>query len=196
MSRLGREFFACDTLTVARRLLGQRLVRVIEGRRLSGRIVEVEAYIGEEDAACHASAGRTARTEVMYGPPGRAYVYFIYGMHHCLNIVTEREGFPAAVLIRALEPEEGLEVMRASRPGRPDVELTNGPAKLCQALHIDRRLNGVDLCTNDELFLEQAEPVPEVRIVTTPRIGVRGDEAALKAPWRFYERGNPYISCV
>ena len=194
MSRLEREFFARDTLTVARELLGQRLVRVIacpshqdrEGQRLSGRIVEAEAYIGEEDAACHASVGRTQRTEVMYGPPGQAYVYFIYGMHHCLNIVTEREGFPAAVLIRAIEPEEGLGVMRANRPGRPDVELTDGPAKLCQALQIDQRLNDVDLCTSDELFLEWAEPVPEARIVATPRVGVRGDETALNVLWRFY----------
>ncbi len=191
MSRLGREFFARDTLTVARELLGQRLVRVIEGQRLSGRIVETEAYIGEEDAACHASVGRTPRTKVMYGPPGQAYVYFIYGMHHCLNVVTEREGFPAAVLIRAIEPEEGLEVMRANRPGRPNVELTNGPAKLCQALRIDRRLNGVDLCTSDELFLEGAETVSEAHIVATPRVGVRGDEAALNAPWRFYMPSRP-----
>jgi len=191
MSRLGREFFARDSLTVARELLGQRLVRVIEARRLSGRIVEAEAYIGEEDAACHASAGRTQRTEVMYGPPGYAYVYFVYGMHHCLNVVTEREGFPAAVLIRAIEPEEGLEVIQANRPGRPDAELMDGPAKLCQALRIDQRLNGVDLCTSDELFLERAEPVPEVKIVATPRVGVRGDEAALNAPWRFYVMKPP-----
>jgi len=184
MVRLARDFFARETLTLARELLGQRLVRVTEGRRLSGRIVEVEAYIGEEDAACHASAGRTKRTEVMYGPPGHAYVYFIYGVHHCLNVVTEREGFPAAVLIRAIEPEEGLEVMRANRPGRPDAELTDGPAKLCQAFCIDLRLNGVDLCTSDELFLERSEPVPEARIVATPRVGVRGDEAAVNAPWR------------
>jgi len=184
MARLARNFFARETLTLARELLGQRLVRVTEGRRLSGRIVEVEAYIGEEDAACHASAGRTKRTEVMYGPPGHAYVYFIYGVHHCLNVVTEREGFPAAVLIRAIEPEEGLEVMRANRPGRPDAELTDGPAKLCQAFCIDLRLNGVDLCTSDELFLERSEPVPEARIVATPRVGVRGDEAAVNAPWR------------
>jgi len=191
MNRLKREFFARDTLAVARELLGQRLVRIIEGQRVSGRIVEVEAYIGEEDAACHASAGRTKRTEVMYGPPGYAYVYFIYGMHHCLNVVTEREGFPAAVLIRAIEPEEGLEIMRANRPGRPDTELTNGPAKLCQALRIDRQMNRVDLCTSDELFLEAGGPVPQERVMTTPRVGVRGDEAASKALWRFVARKLP-----
>jgi DNA-3-methyladenine glycosylase len=185
MSPLGRQFFARDTLTVARELLGQRLVRLVEGRRVSGRIVEVEAYIGEQDAACHASAGRTQRTEIMYGPPGHAYVYFIYGMHHCLNVVTEREGFPAAVLIRGVEPQEGLEVMRANRPDRADSELTNGPAKLCQALRIDGRLNGVDLCTSKELFLERAGPALEADIVAAPRVGVRGDEVALNVPWRF-----------
>lgn len=186
VSRLKRGFFDRDTLTVARELLGQRLVRVIEGRRLSGRIAEVEAYVGEDDAACHASAGRTPRTEVMYGPPGYAYVYLIYGMHHCLNVVTDREDFPAAVLIRAIEPEEGLREMRANRPGRSDAELANGPGKLCQALQIDRRLNRMDLCANDELFMERAVPAREKDIVTTARVGVRGDEAALAARWRFY----------
>ena len=188
MSRLAREFLAHDTLAVARELLGQRLVRVIGDRRLSGRIAEVEAYIGEEDAACHASAGRTKRTEVMYGPPGYAYVYFIYGMHHCLNVVTEGEGFPAAVLIRAIEPEEGLEIMRANRPGRSDTELTNGPAKLCQALCIDRRLNGVDMCTSNELFLEKSGSGSQTDVEATPRVGVRGDEVALNALWRFIVR--------
>jgi DNA-3-methyladenine glycosylase len=185
MSHLPREFFGRDTLTVARELLGQRLVRVVEGRRLSGWITEVEAYVGEDDAACHASAGRTLRTEVMYGPPGHAYVYLIYGMHHCLNVVTEKESFPAAILIRAIEPVEGLKTMRTSRPGRRDAELTNGPGKLCQALQIDRRLNRIDLCVSDELFLEGAAAVPEADILTTPRVGVRGDEVALNAPWRF-----------
>ncbi len=185
MSRLLRGFFDRDTLVVARELLGQRLVRVLDGRRLSGRIVEVEAYIGEDDAACHASVGRTSRTDVMYGPPGYAYVYLIYGMHHCLNVVTEREGFPAAVLIRAIEPEEGLREMRLNRPGRSDAELTNGPSKLCQALQIDRRMNRMDLCANDELFLEAGVLAGEMDIVTTPRVGVRGDEAALAARWRF-----------
>jgi DNA-3-methyladenine glycosylase len=185
MGRLGRGFFARDTLTVARELLGQRLVRVAGGRRLSGRIMEVEAYIGEEDTACHASVGRTQRTEVMYGAPGHAYVYFVYGMHHCLNVVTEREGFPAAVLLRAIEPDEGLEVMRCNRAGRPDAQLTNGPAKLCQALHVDRGLNGVDLCTSQVLFFERGMPVQQSEVIATPRVGVRGDEVALNAPWRF-----------
>jgi DNA-3-methyladenine glycosylase len=130
--RLGREFYARDTLTVARELLGQRLVRVMEdGQRLAGIIVETEAYIGEEDQACHASHGRTPRNAVMYGPAGFAYIYFIYGMYYCLNVVTEQEGFPAAVLIRAIEPTEGIPRMQAYRQGRPLHELTNGPGKLC-----------------------------------------------------------------
>ncbi len=193
--RLGREFFARDTLTVTRELLGQRLVRVLDGVRLAGRIVEAEAYIGESDQASHARPGRTPRNAPMYGPPGSAYVYLIYGVHHCLNLVTEREGFPAAVLIRALEPLEGLEVMRARRGGRPDWALTSGPGRLCQAMGIDRRFNGADLCAADALlFVEAGEPLPDEMVVTGPRVGVRGDERAVTAPWRFYVRGSRYVS--
>jgi DNA-3-methyladenine glycosylase len=200
MSRLGRDFFDRSTLIVARELLGQRLIRVLDGESspgltLSGRIVEVEAYVGEADQACHARCGRTDRNASMYGPPGHAYVYFVYGMHYCLNIVTEREGFPAAVLIRALEPLEGIDVMREKRSGRPDVQLTSGPARLCQALGIDRDFDGLDLCAPDSpLFFEQGGNVPEDRVVTGPRVGVRGDETALTVPWRFYVRDNRYVS--
>jgi DNA-3-methyladenine glycosylase len=209
MERLGRDFFTQDTLVVSRELLGQRLVRVLDGQRLSGRIVEVEAYIGEKDRASHARHGRTGRNAPMYGPPGHAYVYFVYGMHHCLNVVTEREEFPAAVLIRALEPLEGIEAMRArrwperghcvsiveGRGGRPDVQLTSGPARLCQALGIDRQFDGADLCApGAQLFIEQDAAVPDGAIVAGPRVGVRGDEAALAAPWRFYVRDNRYVS--
>jgi DNA-3-methyladenine glycosylase len=193
-SVLPREFYTRDTLTVARELLGQRLVRLLAGERLSGRIVEVEAYIGETDRASHAACGRTARNAVMYGPPGHAYVYFIYGMHHCLNVVTESEGFPAAVLIRALEPVEGLTTMRRLRRGRPDHELTNGPARLCQALAIDRNFNGLDLCAGGPLFIEPDLPVDDEEVETGPRVGVRGDEVALTLPWRFFVRGNPFVS--
>jgi DNA-3-methyladenine glycosylase len=192
--RLERDFYRRSTLTVARELLGQRLVRVVDDQRLSGLIVEVEAYIGEDDAACHAACGRTPRNEVMYGPPGHAYVYFIYGMYHCLNAVTEEEGFPAAVLIRALEPLEGLEIMRRHRPGRPDSELTNGPAKLCQALAISRDLNGVDLCTGEALFIEEGRRVDQGEIEASPRIGIQGDELARSVLWRFYLRGNEFVS--
>lgn len=183
--RLPHQFYARDTLTVARELLGRRLVRICDGQRLSGRIVETEAYIGQSDLACHASRGLTPRTAVMFGPPGHAYVYFIYGMHHCLNVVTEPEGFAAAVLIRALEPLEGLGVMRTLRGGRPEQQLTDGPGKLCQALQITRALNGMDLVTGDVLFIEADSSVPDDAVRTTPRVNVRGDERALSVPWRF-----------
>lgn len=193
--RLTREFYGRATLIVARELLGQRLVRLYQGEQLAGRIVEVEAYIGQGDQACHASVGRTARNAVMFGPPGQAYVYFIYGMHYCLNIVTEAEGFPAAVLIRAVEPQAGLATMQALRPGRPLAELTRGPGRLCAALAIDRSCNGVDLCAPDSvLWVEEDAVLPDSAIAASPRIGVRGDSAALQAPWRYYLQGNPWVS--
>jgi DNA-3-methyladenine glycosylase len=203
MSHLSRAFFARDTLVVARELLGHRLVRVLDEVRLAGRIVEVEVYVGEEDQASHARFGCTRRNAPMYGPPGHAYVYFIYGMHHCLNVVTEREGYPAAVLIRALEPLEGLEEMRVrrwpepaeGRGNRPDVQLTSGPARLCQALGIDRRFDGADLCAPGALlFLEKDASIPDGAVVTGPRIGVRGDEIAVTIPWRFYVRDSRHVS--
>src|SRR5512137_855162 len=144
--RLSRGFFAQDTLTVARSLLGKRLVRRSGGQRLAGRIVETEAYIGGDDLGCHASVGRTARNDVMFGPAGHAYIYFTYGMHWMFNIVTDVDGFPAAVLIRALEPLAGRAVMERNRKGRTGFDLCSGPAKLAQALDITRALNGVDLC--------------------------------------------------
>ena len=194
MGRLRRDFYRRSTLTVARELLGKRLVSVMGGQRLSGLIVEVEAYIGEGDAACHAARGRTPRNEAMYGPPGHAYVYFIYGMHHCLNVVTEEEGFPAAVLIRALEPLEGLEIMRRHRSGKPDRELTNGPAKLCQAMAIDRGFNGVDLCAGGVLFIEEGRIVAQEEIGASPRIGIKASEVARSVDWRFYLQGNDFVS--
>ncbi len=195
MARLPREFFDRDTLQVARDLLGQVLVRRLKGRRLSGRIVEVEAYIGEDDLASHARFGRTARNAAMYGPPGCAYVYQIYGIHHCLNIVTEREGFPAAVLVRALEPLEGREEMRARRGPVPDHLLTAGPARLCQAMAIDRALDKADLCALDAvLFVEEGSPIPDEAVATGPRVGVQGDIRARTVPWRFYVRGHPCVS--
>jgi DNA-3-methyladenine glycosylase len=194
VKRLPRRFYARPTLAVARDLLGHRLVRRLEGSRLAGRIVEVEAYLGESDQASHARPGPTQRNAPMYGPPGHAYVYFIYGMHHCLNAVTEGEGSPAAVLIRALEPLEGLEVMRRHRPNRPDHELTSGPAKLCQALAVDRSLNRADLCAGDTLWIEADDPIADALVETGPRVNVRGDEHARSAPWRFVIRDHPYLS--
>ncbi|MCS7178447.1 MAG: DNA-3-methyladenine glycosylase [Anaerolineae bacterium] len=195
MTRFFRDFFARNTLYVARDLLGQVLVRWLDGERLSGRIVEVEAYIGEDDLASHARFGRTGRNEAMYGPPGHAYVYQIYGLHHCLNIVTEPEGFPAAVLIRALEPLEGLERMRERRGVVDPLLLTSGPARLCQAMGIDRRLDKADMCAPDAvLFVEADMPIPDEQVATGPRVGVQGDQQARTVPWRFYIRDHPYVS--
>jgi DNA-3-methyladenine glycosylase len=178
---LTRKFFARDTVTVARELLGQRLVRVCNGQRLVGLITETEAYVGETDLACHARAGRTARTQVMYGPPGHAYVYFNYGMHWMLNVATEREGFPAAVLIRALSPISGIEVMRRRRGGKLDGNLTNGPGKLAQALSIDGELHGADICARRAtLFIEAAALTDTHRIAVSPRVGID----RVPEPWR------------
>ncbi len=188
---LGRDFYSAPTLSVARALLGQTLVRLWDGQRLSGRIVEVEAYIGYEDRASHAFRGRTERNASMFGPPGHAYVYLIYGMYYCLNLVTEDVGFPAAVLIRALEPLEGVEVMEQHRGTRRWRDLLRGPGRLCQALQIDRALDGADVCTQTSgLWVEMDAPVPDEEVVTTPRINVRDDAR----PWRFAIRHHPCVS--
>ena len=199
MPRLERAFFGRPTLVVARELLGQRLVRLDGGQRLAGLITETEAYVGQEDLACHARAGRTARTAVMFGPPGIAYVYFTYGMHWLLNVVTEVEGFPAAVLIRGMWPEAGEAAMRRRRgiaradrgnlrqPPTPLGRLTDGPAKLTQALRIDGGWNGHDLCGRGaRLFVERAAPVREVQVVTGPRIGLNQTPEPWKSiAWNF-----------
>lgn len=182
---LQQGFYLRPTLQVARDLLGRTLVRTLDGRRLSGRICEVEAYVGEEDLASHAARGPSLRNRSMYGPGGLAYVYLIYGMHYCLNVVTEDAGFPAALLIRAIEPLEGLAAMQANRGDRPTRALVNGPAKLCQALAIDRRLDGHDLTAGVDLWLETGEPAPDSAVHTTPRVNVGGDERSKTLPWRF-----------
>lgn len=186
MPRLTRSFFDRPTLTVARDLLGQRLVKVERGRRLSGLITEVEAYIGEADLACHARAGRTGRTEVMYWKAGHLYVYFTYGMHWMMNFITEGEGLPAAVLLRAIAPTEGEAAMIRRRQGRRD-HLTDGPAKVTQALAIDKRWNGVDLCDSDSaLFLEAADPVSDSVVAVAPRVGLgQTPEPWLSKLWNF-----------
>ncbi len=180
---LPRKFYAQPTLTVARGLLGARLVRILDGVRLSGIIIETEAYIGEDDLGCHAKAGKTKRTAVMYGPPGHAYVYFTYGNHWMLNAVTEREGFPAAVLIRAIEPVEGIEIMLQRRGGRD----TYGPGKLAQAMDIDGMLNGIDMCTQESgLWIEAGKSIPDAEVVTGPRVGLYSVPEPWKSiPWRF-----------
>ncbi len=183
---LPKAFFRRDTLIVAPSLLGQFLVRRLAGQILAGRIVEVEAYVGLHDTASHASRGQTARNAVMFGAPGYAYVYLIYGMYHCLNVVTEEEGYPAAILIRAIEPVIGIEAMRNLRGSVEDHQISNGPGKLCQALAIDRRLNGQDLTSSGNLFIAAGDGTTPHDICTSPRIGVRGDNKALQAPWRFF----------
>jgi len=195
MTVLDRTWFAQPTLTVARALLGQRLVREVDGQRLDGLIVETEAYIGPDDSANHARKGRTRRTEVMFGSPGYAYIYLIYGMHFMLNIVTEPAGVPAAVLIRAVEPQSGLDLMRRRRPAGPGRNLTNGPGKLCQALAIDRALHGWDLTLGQALWVEAANPLPDTAIATGPRVGIGyARPADQAAPWRWWIRDNRFVS--
>jgi DNA-3-methyladenine glycosylase len=192
-SRLPRSFYARPTLVVAQDLLGRRLVRVLGDQRLAGRIVEVEAYAGADDAASHAYRGRTPRNAPMFGAPGHAYVYFIYGMHWMFNVVAHPDAPPGAVLIRALSPEEGLDVMRAHRGERSDKALTSGPARLAQALAIDGLLNGADLCAH-EIFIEPGAPPSDEAVACGPRVGVSGDERARTRPWRFWVRDNLYVS--
>ena len=184
---LPQAFYDRPVLDVARDLLGRRVVRLLEGQRVSGLIVEAEAYRGEEDLACHARAGRTPRTAVMYGPAGKAYVYFTYGMHWMLNCVTGPEGFPAAVLIRAILPLEGLEIIAANRSGRPQREWCNGPAKLCQALNIDGAQNDLTLYDPaSDLWLEAGCPVADEHVHSTPRIGINNTPEPWRSiPWRF-----------
>ena len=193
---LQQGFFTQPTLTVAQELLGQILVREIGGQRLSGRIVETEAYIGPNDTACHAGKGRTPRTEVMFGPAGFAYVYLIYGMYHMLNVVTEAEGFPAAVLVRAVEPVEGIEHMRVHRQKpMPDVNLTNGPGKLCRALEIDKKLNKWDVTVGQNLWLETGHNRPDFSVAAGPRVGIAYAVPKDRlAPWRFWIAGNRFVS--
>ena len=190
--RLSRAFYEQPTVEVARQLLGKYLVRIGAAGVRAGMILETEAYVGPEDKASHASRGRTPRTSVMFGPAGFAYVYLVYGMHHCLNVVTEQEGYPAAVLIRAVEPSEGMALMQKERPA-PDVRrLTNGPGKLCQAFGIDRRLNGLDMC-GEALFVEDRD-TRLVDIVVTTRVGVDYAGPWKDKPWRFYIAGHPGVS--
>ncbi|MFN2175919.1 MAG: DNA-3-methyladenine glycosylase [Anaerolineales bacterium] len=184
---LGRDFFAQPALKVARSLLGMQLVRVDKSVRISGTIIETEAYCGEQDLGCHCRAGKTPRTEVMYGPPGHAYVYFTYGMHWMLNFVVEREGFPAAILIRGIKPEEGIQVISKRRGNQPKARWTNGPGKICQALNIDGELNGADLCAEDaRLFVETGKLFPDSCVNTGPRVGLNSVPEPWKSiPWRF-----------
>lgn len=196
--RLGRDFYTrADTLRVARELLCKRLVvPTASGARVSGRIVEVEAYLGVEDRAAHSYGGRrTRRTETMFSVGGTAYVFFVYGMHHQFNVVTGLEGVPHALLVRAVEPEEDIELMRERRPVSKERELTNGPGKLCRALDIDLTFDGEDLTKSGRAWLEETGvKLKPQEIASGPRIGVAyAAEDALK-PWRFWVKDNEYVS--
>ena len=184
---LPREFYRRPTLRVARELLGARLVRVLDGQRLAGLITETEAYVGEKDLGSHARAGRTPRTRVMYGPPGHAYVYFTYGNHWMLNAVCEEVDTPGAVLIRAIQPAEGQEVILRRRSGRD----TFGPGKLAQALGITGEENDLDLTArNGRLWIEQGRRVPDRLVTKGPRVGLYSVPEPWKSkPWRFLVKG-------
>ena len=179
-------FYDRPTLTVARELIGARLVRVLNETRLVGVILEAEAYIGETDLGCHAKAGLTPRTRIMFGPPGHAYVYFTYGNHWMLNAVTEKEGFPAAVLIRAIQPVEGVRVITRRRNGRDSF----GPGKLTQAMGISGKDNGKDLTTPPGgLWIEEGIRVPDSAVTIGPRVGLNTVPEPWKSkPWRFLAR--------
>jgi DNA-3-methyladenine glycosylase len=181
MQKLPRQFYDRDTTMVARELLGKLLVHQAGGITRVGKIVETEAYLGEHDLAAHSSKGRTRRTETMYGPPGYAYVYLIYGMYYCVNVVTERVGHASAVLLRAVEPVKNLE-------GR-----TCGPGLLCRAMKIDKALNGHDLLS-DDFFIAAPETVEEIPIVKGPRIGVAYAKHWARRHLRFYLKDNPHVS--
>ncbi|MBS0196656.1 MAG: DNA-3-methyladenine glycosylase [Planctomycetes bacterium] len=200
VTRPNRRFFATDAATLAKRLIGCRLVRVLsDGERLSGVIVETEAYLGVQDRASHAFGGRrTARNEAMYSPPGTSYVYFTYGMHFCMNVVCGAVDEPAAVLLRALEPSEGLARMRLfratpSRPAPADTDLCSGPGNLCRALAIDRALNGVDLVESDQIWVERGG-FGRLRLETSPRIGIPNAGEWVDKPLRWFVAGHPHVS--
>ena len=194
--KLPREFYTRpNVLEVARDLLGKKLVVPgRNGQRVSGIIVETEAYRGPEDRASHAWNGRrTQRTETMYGAGGTAYVYFVYGMYNQFNVVTNSEDIPHAVLVRALEPSEGLAIMRRRRRGRSEYELTSGPGRLCLAMGIDRKLDKADLL-GDRVWLEAGVAISPGQIARGPRIGIDYAEKWIDKPWRFWLKNNPFVS--
>ncbi len=196
--QLSRDFFNRPTLLVSRELIGCRLVKHEVDTRISGVIVETEAYIGQEDLACHARSGKTDRNRSMWGPPGHAYVYFTYGMHWMFNIVTEEAGTPAAVLVRALIPAEGLDIVQQRRSGQPYKRLMDGPAKLCQGLAIDGDLDGIDLCApGSQLQLEEYGSLPDSSVSTGPRVGLNNVLEPWKSmPWRFLALPEAYQTAM
>jgi DNA-3-methyladenine glycosylase len=203
MEKLLREFYNRDSLDVARDLLGKYIVHTVDNEQILCRIVEVEAYMGPMDKAAHSyNNKRTKRTEVMFGPPGVAYVFAIYGMYFCMNVVTAEVNKPQAVLIRAVEPISGIEKMAELRyqknltgcTNKEIIGLTNGPGKLCKAMNISKNNDKEDLC-GDSLYILTDPSEPDFQIVTTTRININYAEEAIAYPWRFYIKGNKYISC-
>jgi DNA-3-methyladenine glycosylase len=193
MPRIGTEFFLHDGITVARNLLGKHLVRRLDGEEVVCRIVETEAYMGPHDKASHAYENRkSSRTKVFYRRGGYVYIYLIYGMYYCCNIIANVEDCPEAVLLRAVEPLSGIDVIRKRRNTRRPKDLTNGPGKLCQALEIDERLYGYDLTSGQEMWLEDSDQ--EFPISATPRVNIDYAEEYRDKPWRFHIKGNPFVS--
>lgn len=193
--RLSLSFFARDTQVVARALLGKLLIRRWRNQQLIGRITEVESYAGENDLACHAARGRTSRTEIMYGEPGRAYIYLIYGMHYCFNIVTQEKNFPAAVLIRSLEPVANIAIMQRARQQKNIYNLTTGPGKITRALHITSQLHGENITTSDRLWIaDDNKNIMLSGIAAAPRIGVDYAGACASWPWRYYIKDSEFVS--
>jgi len=206
--KLTQSFFQQPTLKVAENLLGKFLIvqrdgtpRALraeqspyDGKRVAGKIVETEAYIGEDDLACHASKGRTNRSEILYCKAGTVYVYLVYGMYYCLNIVTERENFPSAVLIRAIEPIEGIDLMKKRRKTNILRNLASGPGKLCMAFGINKKLNGENVFGKDIWIEDRGEDESPKNIISAPRVGVDYAKHCKNLPWRFYIRDNPFVS--
>jgi DNA-3-methyladenine glycosylase len=204
MRKLNRSFYTRKTLEVARELLGKYLVRRIEGTELIGKIVEVEAYLGPKDKAAHSYGGRrTERNEVMYGEAGHAYVFVIYGMYNCMNVITEGINIPQGVLLRALEPISGQEDMAQCRYSksykdlskRELINMSNGPGKLCMALSINRKHNGEDLC-GDNIYIIEGESKQDFEVVESKRINIDYAEEAKDYLWRFYIKDNKYVSIL
>jgi DNA-3-methyladenine glycosylase len=192
LSILSRRFYSRKPTIVARELIGKELVRILDnGQRLSGLIVEAEAYGGARDPASHAYIGKTKRNAVMFGEAGHAYIYFTYGFHHCLNFVTGRNGIASAVLIRAIEPKEGIETMLKLRKKTKVSEIASGPGKVCQAFSIDSRLNGVDVTRKDSPIQVLDAPAKGMRVSSSRRIGI---SVARSRMWRFYVKGNVHVS--
>jgi DNA-3-methyladenine glycosylase len=191
MKLLPRRFYTRETLAVAEELLGKELVRHMDDGRLTGRIVEVEAYLGNNDPGSHAHRGITPRNRLMFGKGGFAYIYFTYGMHYCFNAVTEKQNVPGAVLIRALEPTMGLETMVKNRGDKNVFNLTSGPAKLTKALNITKEQNGLDLTKRGELFISDSNVEDNFEVVSTKRVGLN---AGVDKPWRFYIKNSQFVS--